>query len=107
MYLPYPVLAKALGKLAAVRGGPSPLESLRVLRPRFERNGVHTGTLHHRGPEMADAMARVAKSGFGIAVHALGNEAIAQVLWAYERARVYGGRIEHAMFASERQAERM
>jgi predicted amidohydrolase YtcJ len=45
--------------------------------------------------------------GFGVAVHALGNDAIEEVLAAYERTRTFGARIEHAMFATARQAEKM
>jgi predicted amidohydrolase YtcJ len=52
-------------------------------------------------------MARASRAGFGVAVHALGNEAVSQTLWAYERARVYGARIEHAMFTTQRDADRM
>ncbi len=108
MLLSYPVILRAFRGLATANTGLSnPIESLRVLRPRFDSHGVHTGTLHYRGPDLAGAMARASSRGFGIAVHAMGNEAIAQVLSAYERARVYGGRIEHAMFATERDAERM
>jgi predicted amidohydrolase YtcJ len=108
MFLPYPVILQAFRRLTTANTGLSnPIESLRVLRPRFDRHGVHTGTLHYRGPDLAGAMARASSRGFGIAVHAMGNEAISQVLSAYERARVYGGRIEHAMFATDRDAERM
>ena len=108
LFLPYPVVARALRGLATSSAGPGgPIESLRVLRPRFDRHGVHTGMLHWRGPKLADAMARSSRAGFGLAIHALGNEAVSQALWAYERARVYGARIEHAMFASERQAAAM
>jgi predicted amidohydrolase YtcJ len=108
LFLPYPVLARALRGLATSRAGPGgPIEALRVLRPRFDRHGVHTGMRHWRGGEMADAMARASRAGFSVAVHALGNEAVSQTLWAYERSRVYGARIEHAMFTSEEQALRM
>jgi predicted amidohydrolase YtcJ len=108
MFLPYPVILRAFRGLATTRTGlGSPIESIRVLRPRFDRHGVHTGTLHHRGPDMAGAIAKASSKGFGVAVHALGNEAISQVLAAFERTRVYGWRIEHAMFATERHAERM
>jgi predicted amidohydrolase YtcJ len=108
LFLPYPIVMKALRGLATGPAGPGgPIESLRIMRPRFDRHGVHTGMLHWRGPILSDAMARASKAGFGVAVHALGNEAVSQTLWAYERARVYGARIEHAMFTTQRDADRM
>jgi predicted amidohydrolase YtcJ len=108
LFLPYPVLMRTLRGLATGPAGPGgPVESLRIMRPRFDRHGVHTGMLHWRGPRLADALARGSRAGFGLAVHALGNEAVSQTLWAFERARVYGARIEHAMFTSERDADRM
>jgi predicted amidohydrolase YtcJ len=108
LFLPYPVVMKALRGLATGQAGPGgPIESLRIMRPKFDRHGVHTGMLHWRGPALSNAMARGSKAGFGLAVHALGNEAVAQTLWAFERARVYGARIEHAMFVTEANASRM
>ncbi len=66
MLLSYPVILRAFRGLATANTGLSnPIESLRVLRPRFDSHGVHTGTLHYRGPDLAGAMARASSRGFG------------------------------------------
>ncbi|MBI4260679.1 MAG: amidohydrolase family protein [Actinobacteria bacterium] len=108
LLLPYPVLLRALRGIAGAEDGPSPAEAIRAIRPRLTRHGVRTGMLHHRPEELAALASRAAARGFGVAIHALGNEAIRHAAAALERAGGGGGgRIEHAMFPERAEIETM
>ncbi|MFN2590808.1 MAG: amidohydrolase [Actinomycetota bacterium] len=85
---------------------------LSALGTRFDGGRVRSGTPHYRRHELADIATAALRSGFRIAIHALGNDALDTTLDAFERARevtgidVAGCRIEHAMFGRPRDFER-
>lgn len=88
-----------------------PLRTALSIEPRLGR-AVRTGIAMYR-PEAARAIVGAAVArGFSLATHALGNDAIAIAIDAYEAvgAKLHGGgvaRIEHAAFATPEQARRM
>lgn len=105
MRIPLRVAARAVR--LATGGGRDTVEAMRVISPRFKGGWVHTGTLHYSREDMAELCGLAVENGFGVAVHALGNEGIEVALAALGSSGAEGARIEHAMFATPGQTERM
>ncbi len=107
MRIPYPVAGRMVRSRAGAGGGSSPLDELRLLRPRPAPGAIRIGLAHYE-PDRLDAMAREAvRRGFGVAIHAIGNEGVRYAVDAIEAAGAEGARIEHAMFTDPREADRM
>jgi predicted amidohydrolase YtcJ len=112
--IPYPIATRALRNLGR---GPGPggdaglaasaLDPLRVLRPHLAPGALRTGTAHYTPDGLKEIARDAVERGFGLAVHAIGNEGIRWALEAIEGAGGHGHRIEHAMFAEADAAERM
>ncbi|HYU58038.1 MAG TPA: amidohydrolase family protein, partial [Actinomycetota bacterium] len=102
-----PMLTKAARALATAKTGPGPMESLRLLRPTVAPGGIRLGTLHYAPDDLRGLVAAATARGFGVAIHAVGNEGIRAALETLEPFGGAGHRIEHAMFAEPRQAEAM
>ncbi|MCA1726264.1 MAG: amidohydrolase family protein [Actinobacteria bacterium] len=106
--IPYQVATRAVRGLGGGDGGgANPLEPLRVLRPRPAPGAIRTGTAHYSPADLLEIASAAADRGFGVAIHAIGNEGIRFALEALEGAGGEGHRIEHAMFAEPSEAERM
>ena len=105
--LRFPLATRAARALAFARQGPGPVEALRILQPHVIPGGVRTGTMHYSPQALREMVVSGAARGFGVAIHAIGNEAVRAALDALEGAPGEGHRIEHAMFAEGGHAERM
>jgi predicted amidohydrolase YtcJ len=89
------------------------LRALRRIRPRIGRDlCLRTGVRYFESDAPAVELAtRAVERGFGLAIHAMGNEAVAQAVRVIERVRgkhrdTPPPRIEHAIFATEAPLER-
>lgn len=105
MRLPLRAAGRLLARLGASEG-PSVGRSMRNLRVRVGPTGIRTGTLHYPPGGLRRFVRRAHARGFSVAIHALGNDGVEDALGALE-AGGRGGRIEHAAFVSEKQAERI
>jgi predicted amidohydrolase YtcJ len=86
------------------------LRPLRALASAPARRGadrlLHAGTLFYSGAEANEIVARAVERGYAVAIHALGNEAVAQALTALARVRKLHPehpppRIEHALMLDD------
>ncbi|MBI2388792.1 MAG: amidohydrolase [Deltaproteobacteria bacterium] len=93
------------------RGSLDPVRTSLSLRPRFGRE-IRTGITLYRPDEIARIVRAAVDRGFAVATHAIGNEAVALALSAYEKAgsalsRVGAPRIEHAIFVDRELVARL
>jgi predicted amidohydrolase YtcJ len=97
--------------LAIRTGSIDPVRTGMSTRPRLGTR-MRTGIAIYRRDEAAQVIAALADRGFGVATHALGNDAVANLLDAYEAvgARLHEPgvpRIEHAMFLDRKLVRRI
>jgi hypothetical protein len=97
---------------ASVRAGSfAPIARLRA-RVRFDPDlGVRTGIRYHRPGELATLVRDACEHGFGVAIHAIGNEAVDDAIAALARVRARHRddpppRIEHATVMAPEAARR-
>jgi hypothetical protein len=97
--------------LAVRTGSLDPARTALSTEPRYGAK-VRTGITIYRREEAREIIAAIAARGFGVATHAIGNEAVDIALEAYEAVGValHGGglpRIEHGVFLDRALVERI
>ncbi len=87
------------------------LRASRSAAPRFERDAtVRTGILYYDVAGVRAIAKKAHAAGLGLAIHAIGNEAIDQAIYAHRVASPIGpwpSRIEHGSFLSQEQVRRI
>lgn len=115
MCLSIPQTVRLTGRVltgALRRRDATPLRLLGATGSRLRGTRVLSGISHYSREGLADILRTALERGFGVAVHAIGNQAVDDALHALEQGRAVTGadlsgcRIEHAMFADRQQLER-
>ncbi len=98
--------------LAVEQGNLDPLQAAMSVAPRISGREIRTGIQIFHREEARDVVAKAVARGFSLATHAIGNEAVAIALDAYEAAgpalaRAGRPRLEHATFLDRELVQRI